>query len=142
VKILIALDDSSQSERAIEFAACMRWPAGSRVIVATVVRPAISRGVLAGGLAGGVPVDLHPESLVMRARDRLRAVGLSAETRIVEGDAGEQLVLLVETERLDLLIVGSRGRAGLAQRLLGSVSSHAVGNAGCSVLVVKHTRTQ
>jgi nucleotide-binding universal stress UspA family protein len=57
------------------------------------------------------------------------------ETQIVEGDAGEQLA--AEAEGADLLVVGSRGRSGIASVLLGSVSSHLVSHAPCPVVVVK-----
>lgn len=41
MKILIALDDSAHSARAVRFVLRMRWPAGSRVIVANVLAPVI-----------------------------------------------------------------------------------------------------
>jgi nucleotide-binding universal stress UspA family protein len=37
----------------------------------------------------------------------------------------------------DLVVVGSHGRTGLAKLVLGSVASHVVTHAPCSVLVVK-----
>jgi len=143
VKILIALDDSAHSERAVQFVTGMRWPAGSRVIVVTVMRSDPTIRSSSGKSAGAKPSDhcaeleLHCEAVVTRAQDRLRESGMSTEGRIVEGDPREQLLRLIETERADLLAMGSRGRTGIVQLLLGSVSSQAVGHAACSVLVVK-----
>ncbi len=57
------------------------------------------------------------------------------ETRLAEGDAAEALV--DEAEGADLLVVGSRGRSGIASVLLGSVSRHVVSHAPCPVVVVK-----
>jgi nucleotide-binding universal stress UspA family protein len=57
------------------------------------------------------------------------------DATVAEGDAGEQLV--AEAAGADLLVVGSRGRSGIASVLLGSVSSHLVGRAPCPVVVVK-----
>ena len=140
---MIALDDSPHSEQAVRFVTRMRWPAGSRVIVTTVVRLALP-AMASSCVPAARPVDpgrertTHDEGIVTRAQDRLRASGMSAEGRIVEGDPRERLLRLIESERADLLVVGSRGRTGIVQLVLGSVSSHAVGHAGCSVLVVKH----
>ena len=60
------------------------------------------------------------------------------DSALVEGDAGEQLA--AEAEGADLLVVGSRGRSGIASVLLGSVSSHLVSHAPCPVVVVKARR--
>jgi nucleotide-binding universal stress UspA family protein len=59
---------------------------------------------------------------------------------VLDGDPREQLMELLDQERVDLLVIGSRGRGSLARLMLGSVSSHAVGHAPCSVLVVKEDR--
>ncbi len=143
MKILIAVDDSPQAGRAARFVAGMRWPAGSRVIVAAVVRAATPAPGMAGGVeAADAIADLHQRfsSALHRARDLLRAAGLSTEERLVQGDARERLLEMVEAERVDLLVLGSRGHNRLLRLLLGSVSSHAVTHARCSVLVMKGNR--
>jgi nucleotide-binding universal stress UspA family protein len=140
MKILIAVDDSPHSERAVNFVSRMRWPAGSRVIVVTVVQPVAS--ALAGTYGGGGPDPAgehkHCEEIVTRAEGVLRAAGFATEGHVAEGgDPRDALVELARSERVDLLIVGSHGRTGLAKLMLGSVSSHIVTHAPCSVLVVK-----
>ena len=67
------------------------------------------------------------------ARAGIRAT----ESRLPTGDPREVLLRLVDDERVDLIVMGSHGRTGLAKLLLGSVSSHVVTHAHCSVLVVK-----
>jgi nucleotide-binding universal stress UspA family protein len=76
-------------------------------------------------------------TLVARAVKTLRDVGLPAEARIVNGDAREELIELARRERSDLIVVGSHGRTGLTKLVLGSVSSHVVTHAPCTVVVVK-----
>jgi nucleotide-binding universal stress UspA family protein len=57
------------------------------------------------------------------------------ERQLVEGGAAEALE---EAARgADLVVVGSRGRSGLAAALLGSVSKHVLQHAPCPVVVVK-----
>ena len=141
MKILVAVDDSPHSERAIQFVTRMRWPAGSRMIVANVIPLAVS-----AESSNFDPADVlakrrcHCESVITRAQNHLRDAGLSTERRVAEGDAREQLLQLVDTERVDLLVMGSRGPSALSRLMLSSVSSHAVGPASCSVLVVKETK--
>jgi nucleotide-binding universal stress UspA family protein len=53
------------------------------------------------------------------------------------GDPRSVLIEAARREKSDLLVIGSHGRSGMAKLLLGSVASHVVGHAPCSVLVVK-----
>lgn len=143
MKILIAVDDSPHSARAVRFVARMRWPAGSRVIVANVLVPALTPP--SAGVESGVPLLIEvsePQrrvaaALVAKAEAALREAGLAAESRTPTGDAREALLQLIAHERVDLVVLGSHGRTGLSKLLLGSVSSHVVTHAHCSVLVVK-----
>jgi len=142
MKILVALDESPHSERALEFVTRMRWPAGSTIVVLCVAQP-----VPAGLMPTYEPQPLLHEiaeaqaarlqETVARARSALRESGLSTVGRVCAGDPREALIEAAEAERVDLLVVGSHGRAGLAKLMLGSVSSHVVTHAPCSVLVVK-----
>ena len=52
MRILIGVDASPHSERAVRFVTRMRWPAGSRVIVASVMTPPLSPPV--AGVDAGV----------------------------------------------------------------------------------------
>ena len=61
--------------------------------------------------------------------------GIEVERKLVEGDPAE--VLESESKEAELLVVGSRGRSGIAAALLGSVSRHVVDHAVCPVVVVK-----
>jgi nucleotide-binding universal stress UspA family protein len=144
MKILIALDASTYSDRALEFVARMRWPAGSRVIVLSVLQPVASTlaapyepGVVPVGDLEGLRQEL--ESLVAGAERTLREVGFSTEARVLTGDPRETLIDVARSERADLIVVGSHGRTGIAKMMLGSVSSHVVTHAPCSVLVVKQS---
>jgi len=60
--------------------------------------------------------------------------GVEIEQRVVEGTAGA--VLVDESSRADLLVVGSRGHGGFAQLLLGSVGQQCAHHAACPVVVV------
>ena len=144
MKILIGLDASTHSERVLDFVARMRWPAGSRVIVLSVLQPVAS--TVAGAYeASVIPADSldglrqQLEEVVARAEGALREVGFSTEGRVVAGEPRQCLLDVAHGERADLIVVGSHGRSGIAKMMLGSVSSHVVTHAPCSVLVVKQS---
>jgi nucleotide-binding universal stress UspA family protein len=144
MKILIGLDASNHSERVLDFVTRMRWPAGSRVIVLSVLQPVAS--TVAGAYEPTVVPQEHLEGLrqqleelVARAEGKMREVGFATEGRVLAGDPRQSLLEVAERERADLIVVGSHGRSGIAKMVLGSVSSHIVTHAHCSVLVVKQS---
>jgi nucleotide-binding universal stress UspA family protein len=142
MKILIALDASPQSQHALRFVSRMRWPAGSRVIVVSALPTLVGAAAVGAELSGMDAVSAQRrdvEELVASAEATLRESGIATEARVKAGDPREVLVSVAEQEHADLIVVGSHGRKGLAKLVLGSVSSHVVTHAACSVLVVKDT---
>ena len=61
--------------------------------------------------------------------------GLTVEFRVALGGPAKTLIAVSRGSRM--LVVGSRGRGGLAGMLLGSVSEQCVRHADCPVLVVR-----
>lgn len=65
-----------------------------------------------------------------------QAAGLEAEFSQNTGMPGERICGVARTWDADLILIGSRGRRGLAELLMGSVSNYVTHHATCSVLVV------
>ncbi|MDA0674331.1 MAG: universal stress protein [Cyanobacteria bacterium] len=68
--------------------------------------------------------------------ESLQAQGITAEFTQTAGDPGRVICDLATTWEADLILVGHRGRTGLSEFLLGSVSNYVMHHAPCSVLVV------
>ena len=67
----------------------------------------------------------------------LQDAGISADY-VTDHGSPEQVVTRVAEERdIDLIVMGTHGRTGLAHLALGSVACRVVQNAPCSVLTVK-----
>lgn len=64
-------------------------------------------------------------------------VGIKAEVRQNAGSPGRNICHLAENWQAELIIVGNRGRSGVGELLLGSVSSYVLHHAPCSVLIVR-----
>ena len=85
-------------------------------------------------------VQLEREAAAGHVREATRALaalGSRVAGRVVDGDPREALVDAALAEDADLLVVGCRGRTGIARLLLGSVASHVAVHAPCSVLIVR-----
>jgi len=66
------------------------------------------------------------------------ARGIAVTTRTATGMPSEEIIAAALAEKADLIIVGTRGRSGLAHVLLGSTAERVIRMAPCPVLAV-HT---
>jgi len=65
------------------------------------------------------------------------AAGVQVEMMQAIGDPGQVICDRARAENVSLVIVGSHGRRGLDEFLVGSVSSYVMHRAPCSVLITK-----
>jgi nucleotide-binding universal stress UspA family protein len=143
MKIIVGVDDSPFSAAAVEFVRNMNWPAGSRLEVLRAV-PEVIVAIPETYLVMADQLErlrqeqrAAAEKHVQTVRGELASSGLPVETRVVDGDPRDVLVEAARATKADLVILGSHGRTGLRKLILGSVASHVVTHAPCSVLIVR-----
>jgi nucleotide-binding universal stress UspA family protein len=56
---------------------------------------------------------------------------------VLQGSAAQQILNTVESEEIDLVVVGARGLGPVERVFVGSTSEHVLTHAPCSVLVVR-----
>jgi nucleotide-binding universal stress UspA family protein len=71
-----------------------------------------------------------------RLADKANEAGIKAEFTQDIGNPGPVICQRAKTWGAGLIMVGSHGRKGLSEMLLGSVSNYVVHHAPCSVMVV------
>ena len=140
--IVVGVDGSQHAVAALEFAveeAALRG-AHLRIVFAWNVPTTSAVGMLSAKLMRSF--DDEAERIVQAAVARAGELQPSCvcEPRVVKGDPGS--VLLAEARGATLLVVGSRGRGGVAGMLLGSVSRQVLHHAPCPVTMVPRTRSQ
>jgi nucleotide-binding universal stress UspA family protein len=133
--ILVGVDGSPESKAALEWAIGQAEAKSTKLRVVMVVEDTTSDVWIAHGpLAKRLKTaHQHLDHLVKGYRDGHPKIVVEHEVR--EGRPAE--VLLDESKRADLLVVGGRGRGALAGALLGSVSLHCVAQSSCPVVVVR-----
>ncbi|HXG65516.1 MAG TPA: universal stress protein [Blastocatellia bacterium] len=146
MKILLAIDGSLYSDRAVEEVARRPWPMGSAVKILTVVEPPFQPFSHTWVMPEGYYDDLeragddHARSIVEKAAERLRTAetaSLEVTTDIVRGYPKEAILATAEQWGADLIVVGSHGYRGLTRLLLGSVAQAVAAHAHCSVEIVR-----
>jgi nucleotide-binding universal stress UspA family protein len=62
------------------------------------------------------------------------------QRKVMVGDAGEEIVRMADTEKIDLVVMGTHGRKGLDRTLFGSVAGFVVKHSSAPVLTVNPYR--
>ena len=122
----------------------MPWPQGSKLLILSTVELYAYAMAEPGGLKvyDRLLVDqlkAREESVAAAERD-LRSSGFVVTSRVIQGDPRLLIPEMAQQEHADLIVVGSHGRTGLPKLIMGSVASHVVTHAPCSVVVVKQPR--
>jgi nucleotide-binding universal stress UspA family protein len=134
-KILVAVDGSRYSSRALEFADDLARRYKTQLLVLHAFphvsdllgTPQYERVLEARSTIG--------EQLLASARAQLSARE-AVETQLIEGPPAPAILRVATEESCDLIVIGSRGHGQLAGILLGSVSSVVAQRATCPVLIV------
>jgi universal stress protein A len=69
-------------------------------------------------------------------------IAIRVYPRQISGDIVDQIVTLATNEAVDLIIMGTHGRRGLAHLFMGSVTEKVLRRAPCPVLVVRQAEEQ
>lgn len=143
MRVLVGVDDSAYSQAALNWIEGMAWPAGTEFIVLCAARTPIYAYPMTDLPTPGYTKEileeqqkLH-EEVAKRFERPLRERGFETRALAPQADPRTALVDTATSEHADLIVVGSHGRTGITKLVLGSVASHVVTHAPCSVVVVR-----
>ncbi|MBW4487636.1 MAG: universal stress protein [Trichocoleus desertorum ATA4-8-CV12] len=159
-RILVAIDHSSISKQAFEQALALAKLTEANLMLLHVLSyeeegsPRIP--VLTGldsypGMIRMQALELYQQQwqnyesqglAMLRSRAQEAAdAGVRVEFTQSPGSPGRAICDLAQTWGADLVLVGRRGRSGLSELFLGSVSNYVLHHAPCSVLIAHRTAT-
>jgi nucleotide-binding universal stress UspA family protein len=136
-RIVVGVDGSASSKAALAWAVRQAGLTGADVDAVTAWHVPASYGY-GYTMAAALP-DLAKCADQLLDEAVAAVAGLAPEVKIravvVQDDPAR--ALLDAADGADLLVVGSRGHAGFAEALLGSVGQHCVHHATCPVVVIR-----
>jgi nucleotide-binding universal stress UspA family protein len=134
-KILIAYDGSAQSDKATESALALAQSLDAKVLLFAVARPPEP--------ATMVEVDAmlddareHFEEQFKKIIQRAKDLDVELRSDIAVGHPVEQIVHRAETDHVDLIVLGRRGKSRFERMLVGSTAEKVLRYAHCPVMVV------
>jgi nucleotide-binding universal stress UspA family protein len=94
----------------------------------------------AGVLAGTAIVrelEEDGKAILAKGEEAVKAQGIPVETRLKQGVPAEELLRAAADEKVDLIVLGSRGLSQVRAFFLGSVSDKVSHHAKCPTLIVR-----
>jgi len=142
--LLVSTDFSPASMLAVDAAAKLASAFGAKVTLAHVFDPAPLAPAPASQLttAEQLQVEQSYEHRLHEELERVRDEKLDAlddvKVALILGkNAAESLCRYAEKEQIDLIVIATHGRTGLARMLIGSVAERVVRHASCPVLTLR-----
>ena len=143
-RILVPTDFSEPSDAALEYATTLAADLGASLHLLHVFEdPYLTGGAFAAEMYAPVPPDLRErlfEEAKAHLRERVEAHGdghVPPTAEVYTGPTAKAIADYAASEHIDLIVIGTHGRGGMAHLLLGSVAERVVRTAPCPVLTVR-----
>ena len=139
--VLVATDGSRAAERAVDhgIALARRCDADVHALAVIDVAELLELGYVGDRVrfeATIEPLEDEAKRAVGAVRERGRDAGVDVLPVVRQGDPVETILEYVDEADVDLIVMGTHGRRGLARYLLGSVTERVLRQAGVPVLTV------
>lgn len=146
-KILAATDFSEDSELALTYAEDLARKLGAEIVLLHVDQPLAPVMVspdLGPAMDVGAMSRIAEEQRLLAQREldkivqRIRDSGLKARSLLKVGSPFLEILHASQSENIDLIVLGTHGRTGLAHVLMGSVAERVVQKSAVPVLTIRH----
>ena len=134
-KILVGVDGSEYSDKAFEYAVSMIQNHKQQLLIVHIIE---NLGNI--GYSNFNQLKQDSQIILQKYRTNAERKGLKSSIKIIENQGNspaEKILDIAETEKVDIIIVGTKGRKPLEQFLLGSTSYKVVHYSKCTVIIVK-----
>ena len=134
--ILAPVDGSAPSDAAADHAISLASDAGATLSVVSVVDVGTLSAAKLDSEALLEGYEAEAERHVAAVADRARKSGVTVETAVLHGTPYRSILDRIDAVDADLVVLGSRGRRGLARYLLGSTTDRVLRLSSVPVLVL------
>ena len=140
--MLVPIDFSATADQALAYAIALAQQLHARLTLLHVLdmTPVTMEEMTAGVVATYLEEqEIEAQRLLQASLERVQRAGLQGDSLLVQGTPFQAIVDTAGEQGVDLIIMGTHGRTGLAHVFLGSVAEHVVRQAPGPVLVTRKT---
>ncbi len=142
MKVLVPIDGSKHSTEGLRVAAHFAKTNKAKIFILNVILSVADVDLeLSASERDRLLQSLkrRGEDLLAKAKDQMKTHGVTdINTVLATADSpAQEIVSFAEKEKIDLIVIGSKGKSATARFLLGSVASKVVKYSHCCVYVVK-----
>ena len=141
-KILVGVDGSPFAEKALRYAIDLAKMCHAKLILLHVLQRQFY--ALAPSEAGVMSttvyvkeIEAEGKDILSKAESNLKTEGIDYQSRLIQGVPAEEILKVAQSEKVDLIVLGSRGLTEVRAFLLGSVSDKVSHHAKCPTLIVR-----
>ena len=137
-RILVPLDRSPLAECVLPHAVAVARSLDSQLMLLHI----LSLSDKQDGLRAVDPLEwqlrrAEAESYLEGVRTRLEEVGVAAQTKVLNGDAAEQILAFARENQIGLAVISSHGQSGLSGWNVSSVVQKVILRAPISLMIVR-----
>jgi nucleotide-binding universal stress UspA family protein len=138
-KILVPVDGSDNSYRALDAALVLSEKLGSNITVIHVMEEVPITHIGSEKLLNELLEAYKKENqdILSRCSEIATQKGLTINTFLLQGNPASVILDFSKKEKFDILIMGSRGLGKFKELILGSVTSKIVHHSPCAVLLIR-----
>jgi nucleotide-binding universal stress UspA family protein len=141
-KILVPIDFSDNSRVALDYAVALGEQFDSKIHILHVLQDVVSIApeptyVLASTGAFAKELRKGADEALQKLADAKALAGKKVVHRVREGQPFLKILHYARENFIDLIVMGTHGRTGLAHLLIGSVAENVVRKSRCPVLTVR-----
>lgn len=136
--ILVPVDFSESSRKAVRYATCFARQFNAQMLLLHVVEPVPPPApdyIIGDNLVD----DIQTQQAAGHLAKWLKLIDsrIPARASVQTGNTYREILRAAGENNIDLIIIGRRGRTGLARLLLGSTAERVVRHAHCPVMVIQ-----
>jgi nucleotide-binding universal stress UspA family protein len=150
IRLIIGSDGSTEAEAVNRTVAARSWPEGTEAQIISAVQTLVPAATTALEANTFMQEPAYTVICEVDERERFRlqtvaassakvlsGAGLKTTFSVLDGDPRDMILAEADLSNADAIFIGARGIGRMERLLLGSVSSHIVSNAHCTVEVVR-----